>query len=76
MDTLPWWIWIVFAGMAFGLTMAVIGAVHEQQRKLAKIGVAGESSAAKSANIQVLAKLNEIETRLAAIEKTLTDIPS
>jgi hypothetical protein len=75
MDTLPWFVWIVFAGMAFGLTMAILAAVHEQQRKLAKIRASGDSSNAKAVNAQVLTKLEEIEARLATIEKTLTDIP-
>lgn len=61
--------------MAFGLTIAIITAVHENKRKLAKIAALPQAEEAAAVNRAILAKLEGIELRLGALEKTLNDIP-
>ncbi|MET0161255.1 MAG: hypothetical protein ABW204_01245 [Microbacteriaceae bacterium] len=70
MEQLPWFVWIVFAGMAFGLTMAVISTITEHKQKIAALaaGVEGDR--------RLLEKLDSIDLRLAKIEKVLDDVPA
>jgi len=69
-EQLPWFVWIVFAGMAFGLTMAVISTITEHKQKIAALaaGVEGDR--------RLLEKLDSIDLRLAKIEKVLDDVPA
>ncbi len=68
MEQLPWFVWIVFAGMAFGLTMAVISTITEHKQKIAAL------SAGVEGDRRLLEKLDSIDVRLAKIEKTLDDV--
>jgi hypothetical protein len=70
MEQLPWFVWIVFAGMAFGLTMAVISTITEHKQKIAAL------SAGVEGDRRLLEKLDSIDVRLAKIEKTLDDVPA
>ena len=70
MEQLPWFVWIVFAGMAFGLTMAVISTITEHKQKIAAL------SAGVEGDRRLLEKLDSIDLRLAKIEKTLDDVPA
>ena len=42
MEQLPWFVWIIFAGMAFGLTMAVISTITEHKQKIAALSAGAE----------------------------------
>jgi len=70
MEQLPWFVWIIFAGMAFGLTMAVISTITEHKQKIAAL------SAGVEGDRRLLEKLDSIDLRLAKIEKTLDDVPA
>ena len=70
MEQLPWFVWIVFAGMAFGLTMAVISTITEHKQKIAALSAGAEGDR------RLLEKLDSIDLRLAKIEKTLDDVPA
>lgn len=70
MEQLPWFVWIIFAGMAFGLTMAVISTITEHKQKIAALSAGAEGDR------RLLEKLDSIDLRLAKIEKTLDDVPA
>lgn len=70
MEQLPWFVWIIFAGMAFGLTMAVISTITEHKQKIATLSAGAEGDR------RLLEKLDAIDLRLARIEKTLDDVPA
>jgi hypothetical protein len=70
MEQLPWFVWIIFAGMAFGLTMAVISTITEHKQKIAALSAGAEGDR------RLIEKLDSIDLRLAKIEKTLDDVPA
>ncbi len=68
METIPWFVWIVLAGIVFGTIASVTDAIAKNRRKIAEIQ-------AGPARHEVIARLDSIEARLERIERVLTDIP-
>lgn len=68
MESLPWFVWIVLAGIVFVTIASVTDTIAKNRRKIAEIQ-------AGPARHEVIARLDAIETRLERIERALTDIP-
>jgi hypothetical protein len=68
MDAAPWYGWIAAVGVIGWVAIPIVGTIIWGRRKSrASAGAPGQDA--------VLARLDAIDTRLAAVEKTLNDIP-
>lgn len=76
----PWYAILGTIGVIAWAAVAIVGAAGFSRRKTAEAKGAGPLADALKQNAEVnaavLAKLDSIESRLGAVEKTLTDIPS
>jgi hypothetical protein len=72
MDAFPWYGWIVGFGVLVWGAVAIIGTLGYGRRKWSSASHAGQSASAHDA---VLTRLDAIDARLVAVEKTLNDIP-
>jgi len=72
---IPWYAYVAIIGVIGWAVMVIVGARGYGRSK----GGAAKANEVMEQNIAtnkaVLAKLDTIETRLAVVEKTLTDIP-
>lgn len=68
METWPWFVWILLAGIVCGTAASVIDAALKNRRRIAEI-------AAGPSRTEVLVRLEAIEQRLERIERALTEIP-
>jgi len=70
MEYIPWFVWIVIVAIAAGVIITVTNSL---------VGGKSELTAALKQNAEVnaklLARLDGIDDRLGAVEKTLNDIP-
>ncbi|NYI40560.1 hypothetical protein [Demequina lutea] len=74
MDSIPWFGWIAIVGTA---GWAVMGSLRvlTSPRARAQTNLTDALRASADANTKMAERLDAIDTRLATIEKTLTDIP-
>ncbi|HSP76436.1 MAG TPA: hypothetical protein VLO31_09510 [Cryobacterium sp.] len=79
MEFLPWFAWIAIVGIIAGVTSSIVAASLRSREKQAEFAGAadlrvlvGQSTASNQA---VLDRLDQLDIRLASIERTLTDIP-
>lgn len=79
MESVPWFAWIPIIAIISGALISIRGSRNNTKLKLAEASNNPELVEALAANAeanrQLLEKLSGLENRLAAIEKTLTDIP-
>lgn len=69
MEYIPWFVWIVLAGIAFAAVVSVVDTWGKTRRKVAE-------AAAAPSRVEVLERLDAIDRRLAAIERSLDEIPN
>lgn len=67
---IPWFVWIVLLGIIAGIIITAIQTFGKRNDKLAK---ALEQNTL--VNEKLVTRLDAIDDRLGAVEKTLTDIP-
>jgi hypothetical protein len=72
---LPWYAWIGILAVFGWIVTVVIGSINYGRAKGGTAQIAEVMEQNIATNAAVLAKLETIETRLGAVEKTLTDIP-
>jgi hypothetical protein len=74
-----WFAMIIIAGIIYTTIERVTSSSNKTKRYIAEVQSGGPykkvADDAAALNAQVLAKLDDMEKRLAVIEKTLTDIP-
>ena len=70
---IPWFAWIPILGVIIWGTISIIGAVRSNSGKETALAEAMKENAA--VNKALLEKLDGIDSRLGAVEKTLNDIP-
>ena len=79
MDNIPWFAWIAIVGIIAGVTSSVVSAVLRSREKQTEFAGAADLRAlveqSTASNQAVLDGLALLDTRLASIERTLTDIP-
>ncbi|TFD27558.1 hypothetical protein [Cryobacterium cryoconiti] len=79
MDNIPWFAWIAIVGIIAGVTSSIVAAVLRSREKQAEFAGAadlhGLVEQGTASNQAVLDRLDLLDIRLAAIERTLTDIP-
>lgn len=78
-EFIPWWAWIAIIGIIGGITYQIIVARANAKTRQVELGGASELREVVKANTAVstelLGKLESLDKRLAAVEKTLNDIP-
>lgn len=65
---IPWFAWIVIIAIITGVTLTAWREHLTNRRQLAEIQARGSAE-------EVVARLDRIDARLAAIERTLSEIP-
>lgn len=75
MDNMPWYAWIAIIGVIGWATMVIIGATGYSRSKRGDGGLQRVIEENGIVNKALLEKLDSIDARLGAVEKTLTDIP-
>ena len=79
MEYIPWFAWIPLAAIIGWAVISVIESRNTTKLKLAETANNPELADALRSNTEVnrqlLEGMSELENRLSAIEKTLTDIP-
>lgn len=70
---LPWFAWIAIAGIVVWGIIAMAGAIGGGRKNTDQLAKALEENAA--VNKALLDRLDAIDGRLGAVEKTLNDIP-
>ena len=70
---IPWFAWIAIVGIIVGGIIAIAGGFKGRGKKLHEVTRALEENSV--INQELLAKLEGIDQRLGAVEKTLNDIP-
>ncbi|MFT4259639.1 hypothetical protein [Microbacterium sp.] len=70
MEYIPWFVWIVLAGIAAGVIITVVNSVNGRKSELAQALAQNAET-----NERMLARLDGIDDRLRSVEKTLNDIP-
>lgn len=74
MEYIPWFAWIAIVAIAAWGLIGAVGAFTGPRSQSSK-AVADALSEATASQKAVTERLEAIDTRLAAIEKTLNDIP-
>lgn len=78
-EFVPWWAWIAIIGIIGGITYQIVVARANAKTRQTELGGADELREVVKANTAVstelLSKLESLDKRLAAVEKTLNDIP-
>lgn len=78
-EFVPWWAWIAIIGIIGGITYQIVVARANAKTRQMELGGADELREVVKANTAVstelLSKLESLDKRLAAVEKTLNDIP-
>ena len=76
---IPWFAWIVIVAIVCGVTVEIVKLALRSREKRAEFSggseLRGILEQSNASNQRVAEKLDGLETRLAAMEKTLTDIP-
>ena len=77
MEYIPWFAWIPILAIIGWALISVVESRNNTKLKLAEAHpeLVDALKANAEANRQLLERLSGLENRLAAIEKTLTDIP-
>ena len=77
MESVPWFAWIPILAIIGWALISVVESRNNTKLKLAEAHpeLVDALKANAEANRQLLERLSGLENRLAAIEKTLTDIP-
>jgi hypothetical protein len=75
MDNMPWYAWIAIIGVIGWAAMVIIGAAGYGRSKRGDSGLQRVIEENGIVNKALLEKLDSIDARLGAVEKTLTDIP-
>ena len=79
MDIIPRFAWIAIVGIIAGVTSSVVAAALRSREKQTELAEAADLRAlveqSTASNQAVLDGLALLDIRLAAIERTLTDIP-
>ena len=77
MEAVPWFAWIPIIAIIGWALISIVESRNNTKLKLAEANpeLLDALKANAEANRQLLEKLSGLENRLAAIEKTLTDIP-
>ncbi len=70
MEYIPWFVWIVIAGIGAGVIVTVANTLGGRKTELAQ---ALKQNA--EINEKLISRLDGIETRLTSVEKTLNEIP-
>lgn len=70
MEYIPWFMWIVLAGIVAGVVITLANSAGRRKSELAQ---ALQQHA--EANERLISRLDGIEARLTSVEKTLTEIP-
>ena len=74
MDVMPWFGWIIIAGIAsYTLTEIISTLLGRRRKESAALSEALRESS--EAQVKTSERLDAIENRLTTIEKTLNDIP-
>ncbi|MCU1513687.1 MAG: hypothetical protein JWO10_777 [Microbacteriaceae bacterium] len=73
---IPWYAYLGGIAVIAWAAMLIIGTVGWARKKSGDSGVEAALTRNAQVNSAVLAKLDSIDSRLTAVEKTLTDIPS
>lgn len=74
MDMIPWFGWIVLAGIASFTLTEIVSTLLGRRRK-DSASLADALRANSDAQVRTSERLDAIENRLSTIEKTLNDIP-
>ena len=74
MDMIPWFGWIVLAGIASFTLTEIVSTLLGRRRK-DSASLADALRANSDAQVRASERLDAIENRLSTIEKTLNDIP-
>jgi len=76
---IPWFAWIAIVAIVCGVTVEIVKLALRSREKRAELSggseLRGILEQSNASNQRVAEKLDGLETRLAAMEKTLTDIP-
>ncbi|GAA3890907.1 hypothetical protein GCM10022381_36040 [Leifsonia kafniensis] len=76
---IPWFAWIAIAGIIGGISYQIVVAIQNAKTRRVELSSSGELREVVERNTAVstelLGKLGSLDARLAAVEKTLTDIP-
>lgn len=72
---LPWYAYLATIGVIAWAAMVIIGSIGWSRSRSGSAKTNSVMEQNIAANQAVLAKLDSIESRLGAVEKTLTDIP-
>jgi len=77
MESVPWFAWIPIIAIIGWALISIVESRNNTKLKLAEANpeLVDALTANGEANRQLLERLSGLENRLAAIEKTLTDIP-
>lgn len=70
MEYIPWFVWIVIVAIVAGVVITVTNSLAGRRSELTQ---ALKQNA--EVNARLLARLDGIDDRLGAVEKTLNDIP-
>lgn len=74
MSSIPWYGWIAILAVAVWALIAAVGLITSRSRKSDAEQLQAALDANTAANREVAEHLGAIDRRLAAVEKTLTDI--
>lgn len=74
---LPWFAWIAVIAIIGGITLTIVQRILDSRREIATINAeaARDTAAAAHSQAQLVERLDAIDSRLGAIERTLTEIP-
>ena len=76
---MPWFAWIAIAGIVSYAAYEIVSAVLKSKAEATEVGGAAELRKIvednSAMNRELLGKLSSLDSRLASVEKTFTDIP-
>lgn len=74
MSAIPWYGWIAMAAVVGWALIAATGSIAGRNRRSDSAQLQAALDASTAANREVAEQLGAVDRRLAAVEKTLTDI--
>jgi hypothetical protein len=76
---MPWFAWIAIAAIIGGITYQIVVTTQNAKTRRVELSSSGELREVVERNTAVstelIGKLGSLDSRLAAVEKTLNDIP-